>query len=94
MLQKMKSGRQDLDGEKNENLSLGGNAVSDEGMDAPPGDSEIWGQEHVTIGKRDLKITRQPGETKQNDKLGFTVLSHPTDLLAHPEKGEELKRNM
>lgn len=89
----MKSGLQELDGEKNENLSLGGKVVSDKGMDASLGDSEKWGQEHATVGKRDLKITRQPGEAQQNDKLGFTVLSHQIDLLAQPEKREELKRS-
>lgn len=47
----MKSGLQDLDGEKNENMSPGGKEVSDKRMDVPLGDSEIWGQEHPTIGR-------------------------------------------
>lgn len=51
MLQKMKSGLQDQDEEKNENLSLGGKVVSDKKVDVPLGDSEIWGQEHATIGR-------------------------------------------
>lgn len=44
MLQKIKSGLQELDGEKNENMSLGGKVVSDKRMDVPLGDSEIWGK--------------------------------------------------
>lgn len=44
--------------------------------------------------KRDLKITRQPGEAQQNEKLVFSVLSHQIDLLAQSERGEELKRSV
>lgn len=57
-------------------LSLGGNVVSDKWMDVPLEDSEIWGQEHVIIWRRDLKMRRQPGEAQQNEKLSFTALSH------------------
>ena len=68
-------------------LSLGGNVVSGKWMDAPLEDSEIWGQEHATIWRRDLKITRQTGEAQQNEKLSFTVLSHHIDSLAQSERG-------
>lgn len=60
-------------------LSLEGNVVSEKWMDVPLEDSEIWGQEHATIWRRDLKITRQPGEAQQNEKLSFTALSHYID---------------
>jgi len=42
--------------------------VSEKWMDAPLEDSEIWGQEHATIWRRDFKITRQPSEAQQNEK--------------------------
>lgn len=44
--------------------------------------------------KGDLKITGQPGEAQQNDKLGFTVLSHQIGLPANPENGGVLNRSM
>lgn len=75
-------------------LSLGGNVVSDNWMDAPLEDSEIRGQEHDTIWRRDFKITKQPGEAEQNEKLSFTALSHQIENV-QPERGEwELKRGM
>lgn len=61
--------------------------VSDKWMDAPLEDSEIWGQEPATIWRRGLKITRQPSEAQQNEKLSFTALSHHIDSLAQPERG-------
>lgn len=75
-------------------LSLGGNVVSDKWMDAPLEDTEIWGQERATIWRRDLKITRQPGEAQQNEKISFTALSHHIDSLAQPERGVGVEENV
>lgn len=63
-------------------LSLGGNVVSDKWMDAPLEDREVWGQEHATICRTDLKIASEPGEVQQNEQLGFAAFSHRINSLA------------